>query len=86
MGKSVTDRLTDFIEWEFNVEITPKLESGIGILAALIKTTKEKKEEVEEETLDEDEDFWRSAYSSKEKTVEELFDSPDEDEDFDDED
>ena len=54
MAKTIEGKLIDFIEWEFNVEITPKLETGIDVLALLIRAAKERSEEVQEEILDED--------------------------------
>jgi hypothetical protein len=74
-SKTVKDKILDFIEWEFDVEITDKIEEIAAVLVKAI--TAAKISETPVTISDEDDDFWSTAYPQVES--ESLFDSLEED-------
>lgn len=80
MSKKITEALLDFIEWEFEVEITEKIEKRVRLLAAQISQSSISEQEVVENEEEELEEFWNKAYSSTKQEIDvDLFDSYDED-------
>jgi len=72
--KTIVHKLQDFLEWEFSVEISDKLEAKLDSLASLIIAEKTNQDHLDEDLEDEDDFGWPTISNQEDP----LFDSLDE--------